>query len=255
MSEQYWAGKPSNEVIQEFKSRIDSYENVLSTTGITETVNKSLRNYYGSAYIEEAGSQGELLKVHVNDFQSLVNSTVSLVTSSRPAWEARATNSDAKSQAQTILASSVLEYYMRAHRLERMTKDALTDALIAKESWIGCTWNPSIGNAIAVDPETGMPVTEGDLEFKLFRIFDVIRDPRKEGKPDWVITRELVNKWDLAARYPEHESDILSSTSQRDYSTYNTRNLIGDKSDDLIDFYTFYHDPKPSMPKGRITQF
>ncbi|CAB4199917.1 hypothetical protein UFOVP1351_15 [uncultured Caudovirales phage] len=260
MSEQYWASKPQEEIGSELMRRVEDYTEFLKTSGRMDSLRRKYSAFYGRESIESTGAQGELKAINVNHYGSLVRSIHTMVTSQPPAWESRAANTDVKSQAQTILANGLLDYYAREKRMARYTDQALLTALLLDEAWVCTTWDATIGEPVAVDPETGEAVTEGDVTYKLFRMNEVIRDVnRDDGKHVWLMTVEWVNKYDEAAKYPDLAERILALDSEkRDLDASRLRPLwIGasKKKNDLVPRYTFYHDRTPAVPNGRLITF
>jgi hypothetical protein len=88
--------------------------------------------------------------------------------------------------------------------------------------------------------------------------FDVARHPTLEQSPYYII-KLPVNKYDLAALYPE-KADAIKSVSL-EYPTFNygylntpfNQNTAGYDDDDTIYVYHFLHDRTPTLPKGRYT--
>lgn len=256
--DQYWATKPTDEIGKELMTRVEDYTEYLESSGLMSELRKSYGKFYGDSSIRDAGVQGELSVMQVNHYASLIRSIHSMVTNQRPAWEPRATNTDTKSQAQTILAVGLLDYYAREKRMERHLKEAALTTLFLREAWISSTWDATAGDIYTADPSTGQPVMEGDIRYKVFRLNDVIRDVNREDiEFDWLIFREYVNKYDLAAKYPELSDRIRSiSADKRELEDFRLRPLWSMKEEsDLIPKYTFYHRKSDSLPNGRMVEF
>lgn len=254
---QYWALKPAEEIGQEMNARIEEYGEYLKTSGLMEELRRSYEKFYGQSIIKNVGIKGELKAMRVNEYASLVRSIHSMVTSQRPAWEPRATNTDVKSQAQTILASGLLDYYAREKRMERYLKQAALTALFLREGWVSVTWDANSGEAYSTDPETGAPVMEGDIKYRVYRMNDVIRDINKEDSDfDWIIVRDYVNKFDEAAKFPELAERILSlRTEKGDLEQFRIRAALNEREESvLIPKYTMYHRPTDALPNGRVVE-
>lgn len=253
----YWANKPTDELVNELESRIESFDKHLQDSGVMNELRDSYQTFYGDSKVREVGAQGELVKLRVNHYASLVRSLVSMVSQNKPAWQPIASNSDSSSQSSAILASSLLDYYLREKRLDRLIKSATLMSCFLREAWVATTWNTQDGNVIAVDPETEQAFHEGDIEYKLFSLNDVIRDFRNtSSSQDWLITRDYINKWDLVAQFPEHKDKILSVKSDEiDMSRIRLNNFQNSDIDDIIPYYTFYFKQSASIVNGRMVQF
>lgn len=254
----YWASKPTDEIGKELMKRVEDYAEFLESSGMMAEMRRSYEKFYGSSVVKDAGVQGELAVMSVNHYASLIRSIHSMVTVNRPAWEPRATNTDTKSQAQTVLASGLLDYYAREKKMERFLKEGCLTALFLREAWVVSTWDATAGEMYQVDPELQTPVMEGDVRYKVYRLNDVVRDVNREDVDfDWIMLRDYVNKYDLAAKYPELADKIKGLNSDKqELEDYRLRPLWSAKEEsDLIPRYTFYHRKSDALTSGRMVEF
>jgi hypothetical protein len=260
----YFAALPPKELTDELVKRVDSYYRHMETTGLLRKLQKSYDRYYGnsstgifnsSSEVGYGGEQGELSLVRVNHYRNLVQHLIVMTTSNRPALECRSVNSDVKSMSQTILGSGILEYYMRDKRLERHAKIACSDAIRYGEGYIHMQWDSSLGDAYGVNPETGQKVSEGDIKFtNPMGPLDVIKDPNLNSLEEnlWYVVVERVNKFDLAAQYPEKAEEILNvSHSKKRFTQYEELLPNITPTNEQIPTYRFYHKPTAAVPEGR----
>jgi hypothetical protein len=261
----YFASQDQQSLAPELQKRIDSYYQYLSESGRLAIYRKSYDTYYGHAGnhrsdgISRSGDQGELSLLHSNEYANLVRHTITLTTSSRPAMECRAANSDYKSQAQTILGNGLLEYYLKESHLEKHLIQAVEIALILNCAWIVAEWDTTLGNELGADSETGEIIRDGDIKYSTKTPLDVIFDYSRENADDhdWVIIRSYKNKYDLAAQYTEFADQITALGDEG--SKKELFRLTDVKSQGVesveIPYYTFYHKRSPALPNGRITTF
>lgn len=257
---QYWATKPQAEIIDDLMKKVSSYDDFLVSSGIMGELRDSYKTFYGDSQVRDAGQQGELKSIRVNHYASLIRNLVSLVTTNKPAWQPIASNTDSTSQATSILAAGLLDFYMKDRRLDRVFRNACQMACFLKESWVATTWDTQAGEVVAVDQEVNTAVHEGDLKFQTFQLNDVIRDYTKTNSTfDWLITREYVNKWDLIAQFPEYEEQIKAFTiTPVDAAKVRLSYFSGkeqNQNDDQISFFTFYFKPCAALPNGRMITF
>jgi len=66
-----------------------------------------------------------LIAVNCNSYRNLIQHIIVNVAGQRPEFNPRASNSDHRSQAQTILAKGILDYVMQAKGLEAALNEAL----------------------------------------------------------------------------------------------------------------------------------
>lgn len=250
----FWALKANDEMLNELVSKIEQFDSHLVTSGIVEQLRDSYKTYYGDTKIRDIGNEQKALRI--NHYAALVRSLNALVTSQKISWQAIATNTDVSSMQGAVLANGLLDHYLKELRLDRKFKDAALMASFLKEAWVSVEWNTQLGQVLTVD-ENQQVIHEGDLEFKLYMLSDIIRDVTKKNSDfDWIITRSFKNKFDLVAQFPEFEQQILSVEMDK----LSLNKIVIDKnldntSSDLIPFYTFYHKPCASIPTGRMITF
>lgn len=263
--EQYWAALPPKELITKLTKKVEDYYQFVERYGILDKWRRAYLAYYGiaesgatdSSRLNQVGSNGEHYALKVNHFRSLLQNLLTLTTSQRPALQPKAQNTDSKSLNQTILARSVLDYYMTERRLEKELKKACEFGLIGGEGFLTEQWNATRGEIYSISP-TGAPVYDGDLEFRVFHPIDVPRECRSENNqaPTWYIVREFKNKWDLAAKYPEMADEIVGTEMPSEYFQKSTlQSFDMDTGSDYLPVYTFFHEPTEALPNGRQFEF
>lgn len=260
---EYFAGVPTDEIASELMGKIKAYYQFIQTSGKLYLWRRSYQTYYGPAMrgsqVNSGGEAGELTLIQVNQYRNLLKHLHTLTTSQRPAYEPRATNTDEESQAQCILASGLLDYYLREKQLERYLKQSVEFALVLGEGFISCIWNATSGEQYGTNPDTGAVIYQGDIQYRAFGPMDYIRDFSKDTSMnhEWGVTREWTNKFNLAAKYPEFADQIVALTWDNEdlYNWKESNNdLYLDYTSDDIPLYTFYHKQTDAMPKGRMTQ-
>ncbi len=194
----------------------------------------------------------------------------------------RATNSDAASLTQTILANQLLDYYLRTKMLTELEQATLNWGFITGEGFLSCTWDSQSGKIVGqldanANPDGSIPAQvpdadgavpahepnvidlhEGDIRAAVFDPTCVARDCQSMSWEacDWIITIEQRNKFDEAAKYPELADKItaLSLDACGEKEWHFTTNWWS-TSDDLIAVYHFYHKKTPACPAGRYVKF
>ncbi len=253
----YWCSVPTNEIADEIIDRVHDYYEFLTYTGRLDLYRRSYAYYYRprltGGQLNSTGQQGELTSISVNHYRNLLLHLESMTTQQRAAFEPRATNTDVKSQAQVILATGLLDYYMREKRLERNIKQAVKDCLIFAEGFVAAEWDPTSGEAYG-KTETGATIYQGDMKYTNYIPLDVIRDFTKTtaNQDDWFILRDFQNKYTLAAKYPDLADEILDDSIDmlEVVSTTTLNKLALEESDNTV-VYRLIHKPTPAMPQGR----
>lgn len=286
----YFAAKEPEKTADILLSRANSWYNELDTNGYLDKLRMMWAAYHGAFFsdfedghrIVFSGEQGELVNIAVNHIHNFATIMLNMVTASRPSMQAKAVNTDHKSLVQTKLANSLLEYYMREKRLEKYLKNAALYAIVLGSGYVKIEWNATTGEIydytddeyeMKINPETGeetpvldedgepvikregVPIYEGDLDFVNLSPFDVVFDvSREDQNHDWVLCRSFKNRFDLIAKYPELESQILA-ISPKDELKHNYIDSFMYNKTDLIPVYEFYHRRTESMPEGRYILF
>ncbi len=272
----YWASAemPPLECAEELKRRIDEYYEWLVGSGPLNLWLASYRFYNAGIYSQGVsggvfGSTGGSFDggfggtdgaeiMSVNHYANILDHILELTVSQRPAFEPRSTNTDYKSQAQTILAKHLLDYYMREKSLEVYTKQAVKMALMFGEAYVLCEWDAEMGEVYGKDPESGAVIRQGDLRYSTFGPYSIVRD-LYAGSADqcqWYVVQRLRNKWDLAAKYPEISDDILEYATSEDADEMAAFSFAPDglSKSDLVVTYTLYHERTPACPAGRMLE-
>lgn len=251
----YWAKESEENIGKEVINKFDSYKKYILQTGMIRKLRKSYKAFFGTFEIKDVGQS--LKAIHVNNYASLIRNLHVMVTAQRPAWSAKAINSDLESQAAAELAEGLLDYYMREKGLETKLNEATMLALYLMEGWVVADWDVSAGEVIAIDEE-GKDINSGDLDIKIYGLLDMCRDVyRRDMNHDWYITREFINKWDLAATNPDKAEKIEKLASEEkgnfEYEINPLQNRYIDEESDLVAVYKLYHAKTPAIPEGRLT--
>lgn len=259
----YFAAKEGDKTADILLTKANLWFNQLYSNGYLDKIKQMWMAYHGAYYssasdghkIVFGGEQGELVQIAVNHLRNISQHILVMVTSNRPAMQARATNTDYKSLVQARLANDLLDYYMREKRLEKYLKTAVEYAIVMAAGYIKMDWNSTSGEVYDYNEETHAPIFEGDIEFTNLSPFDVVFDSTKEGQThDWVLCRTFKNKYDLAAKYPELEDKIKALPTKSEISSYRFDVMVHDETDD-VPVYEFYHNRTESMPDGRYLLF
>jgi hypothetical protein len=258
MEDVYFATLAAEEIGEKLLEKIDNYTTEIEANGTFDRLLSSYNAYYnidesGHHYagIVRDGRKGEIHKLKVNDFRNIIQHLLVMIISNRPALEARAINSDYKSLTQARLANGVVEYYMREKKLERFLKGATELSLISGEGYIHMEWDAQRGEAYGTT-DSGAVIYEGDIKFENYSPLEVIVDPyRKDTHHSYYIVKKLVNKYDLVARYEEHEEVILNTKEEQRHRLSLGPITINKETDD-VPMYIFYHKKTDSLPNGRM---
>lgn len=258
----YFALKNGDDLVTRLLEKIADYQQFIEQAGYLSLWKRSYKNYYfgliNNGRIKTGGEKNQYLLAPINHYANILAHLLNNVTSQRPNLKARATNTDFKSMSQTKIANHVLEYWLNQKGMEEPTETSAELALIFGEAFVLELWDAFGGEPVTVDPETQRTVNEGDVMFRTFSPLDAIRD---YSMPDhksckWFIFREAVNKWDLAAQYPQYAEQIASdSSSMQTMRKVAIIRPVTEKAEDKIYVYHFVHLKSSAVPSGRYVLF
>lgn len=275
----YFAACPTEEIARELQAKVDKYYVYVHSANLVELWRRSYRAYYGMrqnvgnsgwgvfdvGQLIASGDQGEICRVKVNHHANLITHQLVMTTSSRPAVECRAVNSDAESLVAAQLGDGIGEYVLREKKLERYYFQAIEISLVTGEGYIVLGWDPNAGKQYGVGPN-GAPVFDGDLKAKNFTPFNMIKEVTKTSNEEqtWYITHGTANKYDLMAKYPSLADEIAKVSPDETTATSRTfadpskiiaATSFGTQQSDDVPYMEFYHKVTDSMPQGRYTIF
>jgi hypothetical protein len=247
--------------LEDLLERVETYYKQLRNTGHYDRIKRSYAQYYGNGVdsktdkITPGGAQGELSKISINKYRSYLRHQISLITAERPATHVTPINTDYKSVASAIVGGQVLDYYMRGKDLEDVLLESVEKAVWSSEGWVVLDWDTEAGDPYDTDPDTGEMVMSGDVIYRTYSAELLPRDIYNT-RPQWYITVDFVNKWDYAARYPEHKDEILNSSSEYGGKWgYSSTSYSSDIDQDRIALFRFYHKRTPALPEGKYVVF
>lgn len=250
----YFGTLPTNTIGGELMRRVKAYYDFVWRSGRLDLWRLSRAHYNASRVtqgrVQERGQQGEYLVCSVNHFGSILQNQVSLVTAQKVAWEPKASNTDYRSQVQTVLAKGLLDYYVREKGLDADLTRVCEFFSLYGEAAVLIEWDPRVGEVhIAASggidvptedvPTEGAPVEDvpnegvsndevltedvptestpaifkGDIVSTVLSPIDLIRDTMARNSVQthpWLIVRKFRNKFELALAFPEYHDEIIA---------------------------------------------
>lgn len=255
-AQDYTWNKPTKECVSDLWGRIEDYYNECRRTGRLALYRNSFTNFYAGwiyrASMYKSGEMGELTRSFWNHERNILLHLKSKVTQDKVAYKAQVVNSDAKSAQNRELADGLMDYIATNddYGLDRKLDQSVEDTLIYGESEIIVLWNRFKG------PDYMPGISEGDVEYHNITPLDLIFNTcvQERGHLQWKIWRRWMNKYDLAAMYPEYGDDLKNLSDVE--STYGTKlvQLIHHDAETIPVFYAFHADT-PAVPGGRFVMF
>ena len=247
----------ADELAAELKRKFDKLNSYGSTSGMHRKWRSAYNAYYSNYFRDNvglgtAGEQGEFATLHVNHLRNIIRHIHNNVTQNKLAFDSLAINSDVQSRNAALISNDALDYFFYEKRFEVQTKAALELSLVFGTAFLFTGWEPN-QEIYGMDGE-GQPVYKGGPRFTPFSPYDVIIDPTKDdySRQNWVVTREIENKWDLMAVHAHLADDIerLPKISSLQYFLPHWEH-----DEDSVWVYRAYHKSTPALPKGRYTTF
>lgn len=278
----YWAADSTEKAVAALDERVQAYYDYIEDNGLLALWRAANRatfsGFYTGGELGKVGKQSEFRTVEVNDFGNLHQHLFTMITSQRPAWEARAETSDAKAMQQAPLGVAVAdtawtEKGLRAAALNVADIMPRAGEAFALKRW-DATAGPVYSSEPVLDPETQQPVIGpdgqpverpvqgGDVEFTHYHPVDVARDwSRAATRQLFWVPRRPENRWDLAAQFPDLADEIIGAPSILE--DVNRRPLLTDweqsgrgKVDvDDVWVYEGLFDRTAALPEGRLLSY
>lgn len=255
----YFANKDSKECAWEVWGLIEAYYNEMRRTGRLALYRNSYLNFYSGwiyrASMFKSGEMGELTRSFWNHERDLLLRIHTLTTQNKLAYKPQVSNSNANASIKREFSEGLLNHITNSaeYDAQKVIDQAVEDCLVFGESSIVRLWNRFKGKPMVQDPETGVMYHEGDLEIwnvtPLDQIFNTTLQDRNNLQ--WRVIRKWVNKYDLAAQYPNLRDDITALNNVE--STYGMKLVSLIKHDDYtIPIFYFFHEPTAAIPEGRM---
>lgn len=262
-NEYYWT-KETKECVADLWDQIESYYNEMRRTGRLALYRNSFTNFYAGwiyrASMYKSGEQGELTRSYWNHERNILLHLKSKVTQDKIAYKPLVTNSDAKSAQNRELVEGLMGHITESdcYKLDQKIDQSVEDAEIFGESSVVALWNDYKGPLyMPGSPEMGIPDQhEGDIEYHNATPLDIIINTTLQERDhvQWKIWRRWMNKYDLAAQYPDSALELKDLANTE--STYGTKlvTLIHHDNETIPVFYAFHKDT-PAVPGGRFILF
>lgn len=257
--EEYFANLPTRECAFEVWHRIEEYFNEMRRTGRLSLYRGAYTQMYkGWIYrgaLWRGGEQGELTKTFWNHARNLILHLKEQATQNKIAYKAQVLNSNYRSASLIEFANGLADHYTQngKYGLDQKAKQSVEDTLVFGESALVALWNRHKGNPMAQDPMTGQILRDGDMDYFNVTPMDNIINCSLQSADliQWRVIRRWVNKYDLAAEYPEQAEKIRTFNDSE--SSYSTKivSLIHHDAETIPVFY-FFHDKTSAVPNGRL---
>ena len=258
--DEYWWRKETTECVQECIRKSNEYYQYILATGkmalwrlCFEQYN---RGFITLGSVSRGGTEGELLNLPVNEFRNIVDHVIGLTTQDKLAFEPQPINNDYSTVAQVTLSKAILNDYAKTKGLGDIRVRTDRNAYIFGEGSILRLWDKNLGDLKAVDVANQKIYKTGDIQFIEVNPTNLVRDINVPQFKDnqWFIVRIMVNKYDLAAQYPDKAEAIVHKQISTDWDNTRITSTRGEKSD-IIPLFIAMHKKTTSVPFGRFITY
>ena len=237
--------------------------------GMTPTTNEY---DYSTHTVSFAGEDGEEVELNINEIRSFCDQVVTMVTGTRPAFQAVATNNDYQTMSQVMSSDAVVQYFY-ANAFNEMKERAVVDREVRYgKAFSHLQWDVDGGRTVKVkQPPISKPgigdLPQPDVEQKTGNIritakyhWDVVCEPYKSEYEDhlWrLVSEDDIDKWEAMARFPLYADAISESSHPGDpYETHKPGwDPSAKLSSDACSVRVFYHARASALPNGRHVVF
>lgn len=278
--EKYFAAREAREVVAHLEgARVDWYTN-MARRGTKDRMRRSHNLYYGNHFggrgttdasaIVRTGAQGEIAAFAINHYRNLIKHTLALTCNQKPAFDARAINTDYDSIQQARTANNILDFDYKDKQLGALLKKSAEMSQVYGKGFYWSMWDTFKGkpysvkhvtdeNDQAVMGEDGQPqkqiVYEGDIEDQVPSPYDVFTDQGLEDwrMNEWAEVRLYENRYNLIAKYPKLADVIEGLPTKNEIDPLYRLSLSSfDSETDQVPKYYFVHKRTLAMPNGRL---
>lgn len=250
MQRDYWAKAPTTEIAKEIMAVWSDYHRWLETSGqkyLIQTCYDAFYNFDEGGFGLVKSRDGSSAQLKVQHLKSIVERIHSLVTQAKLSYDVKSNKSDASSMVTADFGRGLLEYVGTNKNMDDVSSDMVKSGLVCLDSYIYAPWDFIKGDMIAPGQFSG------DQVFKVLTRFDVASHKKLRDTPYYII-RELLNRYDLAAQYPQQAENILKvGGKENDEYLVTPTDTEMDDADEMVEVYTLIHKKTLALPEGRLT--
>lgn len=257
--DEYFANLETKDCAFEVWARIEEYYNEMRRTGRMALYRNAYTSYYKGwiyrASMWRSGEQGELTRTFWNHGRNLLRHLKVQTTQNKIAYKTQVLNSNAKSANIVEFGNGLADRYSQniEYDVDGKGKQSVEDTLVFAESSIVALWSRFKGDPMAQDPTTGQILNDGDMDYFNVTPMDHIINTSHQSRDlvQWRCIRRWVNKYDIAAMYPQLAPTLESyNDSESSYATKLVSLIHHDR--ETIPIFYFFHEKTPAVPQGRL---
>jgi hypothetical protein len=267
----YFASDEIDTLVDTCETKITNWGAGAGSSGFMASVVKGIwRNnaaYYASLLEPESwdtslvfgGSQGEFVKSIIPKARTLVRQHVGLATKQRYSFDVVTDVEDSDPIRTAQIGNSIVKYDSEQQKIDLLAERIVETCDIEGWCFVTNTWDTGKGRIYGRMDEAGNMLYSGGNNFEMYTLQDVVFDWTKKRPEDldWIICRRKMNRWDLAAQFPEIAEQIASLPAAENEKQTMVSLQMDDAHEDIDTVYVreFYHKPTPALPFGRMAVY
>lgn len=265
----YWAKDEVPKLIDKCQEKLNLWGASSGSYGFFSSVVKAIwRNnsmYYASMLEPQAwdtsmmfeGDKGEFVKAIIPKARTLIRQYVSLATKQRYSFDCVTDVADSNPMNTARLGAAIVKSESEKHKIDLLSERIVETCSIEGWAFVTNTWNTGKGKIWGRADEEGNMLYSGGTDIELYTIQDCVFDWTAKSPEDleWMILRKKMNRWSLAAQFPELIEQIkaLPAAFDERLAMPTLAMETGDRNEDMVYVREFYHKPTPALPFGRMT--
>ena len=237
------------------RQRCQDYKDYMDNSGVNDIMRISYAMYYNAINDNPiwnrfgiSNNRKNYIYSPANVYKNIGKNFLNIIYSKSPTQRARAQNTDPRVSDKIDIYNSLLEYDYNKKGLDKLGYNSGETSWIFGTSFMFVEWDFYKGKDMNIDDEDGQRVFSGDWTCDVYSPFDVYIDPTKKKWEDVesFIIRQKVNKFVLASKYPQFDSEIIHCDN-RDWVDTDTFTLDYESFSEDIFIYKYVHKPMPGF--------
>lgn len=272
-SQIYWARKVGPDFISEIAAKEEAFFESARNRGLLAMWVIAYAAHHGltpddlrdfaTQTIGFSGNELELIRFHLNLIRPYIRHQTSLALGEPAAFKALVSNSDHRSWAKSILTDKIINALYKRYSAPLDMEAAEGDGVFG----LGGThyrWDFLGGDDMkvprSIPMEDGTTAQHYSIEksgepiVTLVYPWSLVQEPRVAGEHQWRMVRELDNRWNLIANFPQYKDQLLAVKTDYDRYDFGTLFRLEElyyTSKDQITVKHFYHRRCAAVPEGR----
>lgn len=264
----YFAADEVDKLIDNCEMKVNNWGAAAGSSGFMSQIIKGIwRNnasYYSALLEADAwdtgltfeGSKGEFVRSIVPKARVLIRQYVGLATKQRYSFDVVTDVADTDPIKTARIGNSIIKHDSEQQHIDLIAERIVETCAIEGFCFVTNTWDTGKGRIYGRMNDEGDMLYSGGNNMELYTLQDCIFDWTKKRQEDldWIIVRKKMNRWDLAAQFPELKEKITSLPSAQSERLAMPSLAIEPTQIDTDQVYVreFYHRPTPALPFGRM---